>query len=361
VEYFAVEDNHEGAGSGKFVAEFSFIVGVENLDVGPHAGGDGADAALYAEDAGGIVGGGGDGFGRGEAHFSTGEGDGEGYGGAGGRAGVVIGGEGEGTAGVYKLAGGGVAIVEVEAAAGEGYADGWTGSEFLYDGGRGGLEVIDADGVVVNGPFGHAEGVELVGVDADGAAVVLGGGKEALGVFEGPGAFFAIGIAGYAGELIGDGREGFGDGLFDVVGVIGIEGVGSEEGANEKLGCLLGGSVDGAEHFEFGFGIEAVAGFYFYGAGAEGGHIEEAAEEVYDEFILVCFSDGADGGHDAAAGFEYVEVGMALEGHFELIEAASGPAGVGVAVDEAGHEDAAVHIENILGIVLIIVVNDIIA
>src|SRR5204862_5948936 len=75
--------------------------------------------------------------------------------------------------------------------------------------------------------------------------------------------------------------------------------------------------------------------------GAAGGHEVEAGAEQVGELFLGRGSGGADGGHDAAAGFEDVEVGDAAALLVPLVEAVAGPAGVGVAVGEGGHEDAA--------------------
>ena len=143
------------------------------------AWGDGA-AVLEVEEEGGVDGCRGDGFGGGEAAVTDCDGEREWHGIPWGGAGVAVGGDGEGAAGVHEVASIGVAVVEVEAADGESDAEGWGGGEGFEVFGGGGFEVIDADCVEADGFAGHAQGGELIGVDADGVAGGLGGFLEEL-------------------------------------------------------------------------------------------------------------------------------------------------------------------------------------
>ena len=76
--------------------------------------------------------------------------------------------------------------------------------------------------------------------------------------------------------------------------------------------------------------------------------IQKNAGKTLGQTTLVSSQDGEKGQEPAAAPAEDVEVGLPAEALFPLVEARAGPAGVGVAVDKAGDEDAAVGIDHLV-------------
>ncbi len=140
---FPVADDEIDMGAAELVAELAFVGVAEHDEIGAVVGFELACIAV-AEELGGVGGAGGDGFGGGDAEVADGQCDGHGHGEAGGRAGVGVGGDDEGAAGVDECFSVGVAGIDMEARAGEHHACG-SGLCQVFEGfGCAGFEVIDA-------------------------------------------------------------------------------------------------------------------------------------------------------------------------------------------------------------------------
>lgn len=148
------------------VAEVAVVGGGKHDDIGLFAGGEGADLVATADGVGGVEGGGDEGLGGGEAHVAASEGDDHLLGFAPASAGIAIGGEGEGAAGVENFLGGGVFVVaEAEGGAGEADGDGFTEAEGdnIFIGGFD--EVVGGGGAEGSGEGGAAETFKLIGME----------------------------------------------------------------------------------------------------------------------------------------------------------------------------------------------------
>ncbi len=100
----------------------------------------------------------------------------------------------------------------------------------------------------------------------------------------------------------------------------------------------------GAQHFQFVRQGKAVAGFDFDRGDAVG---EQALQTRAGDCDQLCLGGGAGGGHggqNAPAGFGGVLVADAAQARLELGAAVAGEHQVGVAVDQAGGEPAAIDI-----------------
>jgi hypothetical protein len=116
--------------------------------------------------------------------------------------------------------------------------------------------------------------------------------------------------------------------------------MGPKKSPRKDLSGVTRGGVDGAQHFEFGIGGQAITGLDFHRPGAQGGHRSEAAKEIHEQFFVAGCPDRLHGGHDAAPGREDFQVLRACHLHFELIQSIARPASVSVTIDKRGHHHA---------------------
>src|SRR5690606_28129466 len=124
--------------------------------------------------------------------------------------------------------------------------------------------------------------------------------------------------------------------------VFGRDGVEAEiAGADPDAGLAAEAAGD-AHHLQLAFGVEAVAGLDLDGGDAGGLEPGEAGQGEGVEVILRGGAGGGDGRDDAAAGAGDVLIGGAAEPLFELAGAVAAEDEMGVAVDQAGGDPAAV-------------------
>ncbi len=89
-----------------------------------------------------------------------------------------------------------------------------------------------------------------------------------------------------------------------------------------------------AQHFQFGFDIQPVAGFHFYRADALGDQCVDAWQRVLQQLRFAVLARGIDGRDDAAAGAREFLVACPLQAHFEFARTIAAEHQVGVAVDQ---------------------------
>ena len=198
------------------------------------------------------------------------------------------------------------------------------------------------------GELGALTGVELVHVELEPEAErarLLEEGTDLLG---GERAFLDEGVS-EAGEA------GAGDLVEDLstaseearaVRAPGWHRVGPEEGAEETDRLAGGEQLDDLEHPQLGLGVEAVAALHLGGGDALREKALEAGQGEGDQRVVGGLAHRADGGGDAAARHGDGEVVGAGAAESELVRAVTGPDEVGVGVDEAGRDQAAVGVED---------------
>ncbi len=130
-----------------------------------------------------------------------------------------------------------------------------------------------------------------------------------------------------------------------VVFIFGGNGVRAEEGDGEVERAFVVEREQGFEQAQFGGGLQAVTRLGLGGGCAMCEHAQQARTRLRDERLDAGHARGADGGEDAPARGEDVEIGHAAHLHLEFVRAVTCPDDVRVRVHEARHDNAMPRVE----------------
>lgn len=130
-----------------------------------------------------------------------------------------------------------------------------------------------------------------------------------------------------------------------VVFVFGRDGVRAEERDGKIERTLIVEREQGFEQAQFGRGLQSVARFRFDGGCAVREHTQKTRARLRDQRFDGSHPRRADGGEDAAAFSQNLQVGLARHLHLELVGAVAAPNDVRVRVHEAGHQHASARVE----------------
>ena len=119
----------------------------------------------------------------------------------------------------------------------------------------------------------------------------------------------------------------------------------AEEGGAHRHRPLVAEPARGAQRLRLVVEVEAVAGLDLDRGDAFGDQRVEARQRLRDELVLARRARRLDRGDDAAAGPRDLLIGRAGEPHLELVGAVAGIDEMGVAVDQAGRDPAAVAVD----------------
>ena len=207
-------------------------------------------------------------------------------------------------------------------------------------------EVLGGDSAHRLRELGAADGIDLVGVNLGDKAIALARLQDCLGLLGGEDAGLAEHVAEFRQLFLGHGRDELlaqeANVAFPVRLIFLGHRVGPQEGGYQVHGVGLVEAADGAKLLELVVHIEAVAALGFHGGDAQGEHLVQSFPGLLRQLLLGGGSRGVDGGQDAAAHGQDVQIGGAVELEPQLVLPPAAEDQVGVGVHEArGHQFAA--------------------
>ena len=266
-------------------------------------------------------------------------------------AGIEIGGERHGQAGLDELAARGVMAEPQEVVRGGHQRRHRPGLlEPLEVGRIGVIEMIRRDGSYARGHRRAARMRELLGVDLGLQPVLERGAQDGLGLL--------LGEVPPVAEDVGEARQAFlghggqhlladaADVAVRVVRQLGSDRVGAEEGRNQLERGVRGDAADGAQAFELGVQVQPVAALGLEGRRAALDEPRRPDAQPRDQLVLGRLAHGVHAREDAAALGRDLLIALALRAQLEVLEPRRGEDGVGVAVHEAGEDHAAPHVQD---------------
>ena len=209
-----------------------------------------------------------------------------------------------------------------------------------------------------SGQLGAARRGQLVGVEAEGQAVVRGGAQDAAALVGGEDAVLAEDVAEAGDPLAGHGRQLLVDDAGDIrvgprVGAVAVlrrDGVRAEECRHQLDGPLAAEPADQVQQPQFRGDVQAVSGLGFRGRRAAGQHLSQAGPAAGQQLLV---GRGARRSHrreDPAAGGQDLEIAGATGAELPLGLARAGEEQVRVGVDEPGRDEAASRVETAKGV-----------
>ena len=192
---------------------------------------------------------------------------------------------------------------------------------------------------------------ELLRMQLDRQALRAGGFKHTAGLRRGEPNPLAEGVDGVGQTLGGDGRDHLEADEVDVtIGVareLGRQSVGAKEGRDDADVPQLAQAARGAKRLQFMLKREAVAGLDLDGGDALGDQGVEAGQGLGDKLVFGGCARGGHGGNDATPGAGNLFVARALQPQFELMGAVAAVDQVGVGIDQARGDPAALAIDGV--------------
>jgi hypothetical protein len=211
------------------------------------------------------------------------------------------------------------------------------------------FEMIRRERAVRGGELRPAEIGELVGVELEGKAERLRRREHPRGLLGREGDPLAEGVDRIGEAVARDRRQHL---LADEVD-IGIlvaarfrrERMRAEEGRDDRDRPRAAETARRAQRAHLGVEVEPVAGLHLDRRAALGDEMIEARQRFAEERVLGCRPGRLDRGHDAAAGAGDLLVGRAFQAKLEFVRAVAAVNEVGVTVDEARRDPAALAID----------------
>ena len=342
------------------IGEEVVVVRVQHHHVAPLAHLDAADAAGTSQGGGPVEGEGGDGLLDAEVHVDAGQGEGQGDGAGEATAGIEVGGQGHGTAGVYHLPSPGIGFAQGEGGQGQegGYRVPFGQGADAFVGGV--EQVVGGHGTQFGGQFRSTQGNNLVGVQLQAETHVAGGGEQAARLLDGEDAFLAEYVAELGKLLVADGGHDVADEKVHIVvraaPILLGHGVCAEEGGDDVHTAVFvtRQAAHHAEHLQFRILVQPVAALAFYGGDAHLRHAFQQAFGAIAQLDVVAGAGVPDSADDASSAAHDVHVAVPPQSPAELLGPFAAEDEVRVRIHESGQHAAAAGV--VVPVVLVVAV-----